>query len=139
MEYLEEVAIKAAQGLASGSLKATKKKSTMNTIMDAALKINFVKDKIFEKAKGQVMKQTKGMYPAPLKILEVVRTGLDKGPVAGYEAECNGFGQLAMTSESKGLISLFHGQTECKKNAFGKPQRPAKQVDKAIISTQLTG
>ena len=25
-----------------------------------------------------------------------------------------------MTPEAKGLISLFHGQTECKKNKFGK-------------------
>ncbi len=126
MQYLEEVAIKAAKDLVKGSIKSGKKKGTMDRIMDAALKIGWVKDKVFEKAKGQVMKQTKGLYPAPLKILEVVRTGLDKGPASGYEAECQGFGELAMTEESKGLISLFHGQTECKKNAFGKPERKAK-------------
>jgi len=59
-------------------------------------------------------------------VLQVVRTGLDKGPVAGYAAEANAFGELAMTPESKGLISLFHGQTECKKNAFGEPKRAPK-------------
>lgn len=129
MEYLEEVAVQTAQNLVNGSLKATRKKSTMNKVMDAAMKIDFVKNKVFEKAKGQVMKLTKGLYPAPLKILEVVRTGLDKGPVTGYEAEAKGFGHLAMTPESRGLISLFHGQTECKKNSFGKPQRPVKSVN----------
>jgi enoyl-CoA hydratase/long-chain 3-hydroxyacyl-CoA dehydrogenase len=72
------------------------------------------------------MKATYGLYPAPLKILEVVRTGLDKGADAGYKAESEGFGQLSATKESRGLISLFHGQTECKKNKFGKPTKRAK-------------
>ena len=50
------------------------------------------------------------------------------GPVAGFEAEARSFGELAMTPECAGLISLFHGQTECKKNAFGKPARSPKLV-----------
>merc|ERR1719495_977387 len=76
------------------------------------------------------MKQTNGLYPAPLKILEVIRTGLDKGlgSAAGYKAEHEGFGQLAATSESNALIGLFHGQTECKKNKFGKPAKPTKSI-----------
>ena len=72
------------------------------------------------------MKKTGGLYPAPLKILEVIRTGLDKGPVVGYEAEAKGFAQLAMTPQSKGLISLFFGQTQCKKNRFDNPKNEVK-------------
>ena len=87
---------------------------------------DFVKNIVFDKAKEQVMKQTNGLYPAPLRILEVVRAGLDKGPTEGYKAEHIGFGELAATSESKALIGLFHGQTECKKNKFGKPAQPSK-------------
>ena len=34
------------------------------------------------------MKQTLGKYPAPLKIIEVTKTGMQKGQSAGYEAEC---------------------------------------------------
>lgn len=56
----------------------------------------------------------------------MLRTTLDKGSKAGYEAECETFGKLAMTKESRGLIGLFHGQTECKKNRFGKPERETK-------------
>ena len=33
------------------------------------------------------MKKTAGLYPAPLKIMEVIRTGIEKGEKAGYEAE----------------------------------------------------
>lgn len=148
------IAVKAAADIVSGKIKLGKKKSitgkltTMlfyviiysnvatksiiyvtfltDRVTDFAFSTNFVKNKVFETAKGKVMKQTKGLYPAPLRILDVVRTGLDKGAVAGYAAEAKAFGELAMTPEARGLISLFHGQTECKKNAFGEPKRPAK-------------
>lgn len=36
------------------------------------------------------------------------------------------FGELAMTKESQALIGLFNGQTACKKNRFGKPEREVK-------------
>ena len=88
-----------------------------------ALGFDKVKDYVFNMAKSKVMKQTNGLYPAPLKILEVIRAGVDKGPDGGYQAEREGFGELCVTPESKALITLFHGQTECKKNKFGKPAR----------------
>ena len=138
LEYLEEVAIKTAKDLASGDLKAKRgPKNTMEKVMATALQYDFAKDQVFKKAKSSVMKLSGGLYPAPLKILEVVRTGLDKGPKVGYEVESKSFGELAATSESKGLIGLFHGQTECKKNRFGKPERPAKNL--AILGAGLMG
>lgn len=67
----------------------------------------------------------------------MIRTGVEKGIAAGYEAESRGFGELAMTPQSKGLITLFKGQTECKKNRFGKPQREVKTV--AVLGAGLMG
>merc|ERR1719288_461710 len=78
-----------------------------------------------------------GLYPAPLEILRVIRTGLDKGSKEGYAAESEGFGKLSATPESKGLISLFHGQTECKKNKFGKPANPSKTL--GVLGAGLMG
>lgn len=43
--------------------------------MKFALGFDYVKNYVFDTAKGKVMKQTNGLYPAPLKILEVIRTG----------------------------------------------------------------
>ena len=40
----------------------------------------------------------------------MIRTGLERGLVAGYEAEAQGFAELGMTSESKALKGLFFGQ-----------------------------
>jgi enoyl-CoA hydratase/long-chain 3-hydroxyacyl-CoA dehydrogenase len=74
------------------------------------------------------MKQTGGVYPAPLKILDVIKTGLESGPAAGYAAESQGFGELGMTRESKALISIFHGQTACKKNPFAQKGESVPKV-----------
>jgi len=140
-KYLEQIAIGVARDLATDKMKMPKRgpKNTTEKLTAAAMGYDFVKDYVFKTAKGKVMKQTNGLYPAPLKILEVIRTGLDKGlgSAAGYKAEHEGFGQLAATSESNALIGLFHGQTECKKNKFGKPAKPTKSI--GILGAGLMG
>ena len=55
--------------------------------MDKAFEIEMVRNYIFNQVKAKVMGQTKGLYPAPLRILEVIKTGVEKGPEAGFEAE----------------------------------------------------
>lgn len=116
LKYLEQTAILVARDIANGKIKIDHSpKSVIDKIMNYALTFEFVKDQIFKKARAQVMKMSGGLYPAPLKILDVIRTGLDKGPAAGYEAEAQAFGQLAVSPQCKGLISLFFGQTACKK------------------------
>ena len=129
-KYLEQIAIGVARDLASDKMKLPKRgpKNNVEKLTAMALNYDFVKDYVFKTAKGKVMKQTNGLYPAPLKILEVIRTGLDEGlgSAKGYKAEHEGFGELAATSESGALIGLFHGQNECKKNKFGKPAKPTK-------------
>lgn len=45
-----------------------------------------------------------------------------------------------MTNESKALIGLYYGMTACKKNRFGKPQRPVQYVfTKVVIYSVLIG
>lgn len=137
-KYLEQVAVEIAKQIATGKLKVDRsKKPLTDKVLNFALQYNWVKDQIFGKAKAQVMKMSGGLYPAPLKILEVIRTGIDKGLDAGYEAEARGFGELAMTPQSKGLFGLFKGQTECKKNRFGKPEKQVKTV--AVLGAGLMG
>ena len=43
----------------------------LSEVMDFALSYDVGKNFVFNKAKSQVMKMTSGLYPAPLKILEV--------------------------------------------------------------------
>lgn len=137
LEYLEEVAIKAAKDLASGSLKPNRKKSLVEKITRFALKYKYPQDFVFNKAKETVMKMTQGVYPAPLKIIEAVKTGFEKGLTEGYKQEAKGFGQLTVTPESNALIGLFHGQTQCKKNPFGKPSKKVERV--GVLGAGLMG
>jgi enoyl-CoA hydratase/long-chain 3-hydroxyacyl-CoA dehydrogenase len=127
----------------------------MKKVEKAAFGLRPVKDYVFNMAKGKVLKQTNGLYPAPIKILSpsgqvchtnticcqtntiCVLSGLDGGASAGYEAERTKFGELVATSESRGLISMFHGQTECKKNKFGPPAAPSKTL--GILGAGLMG
>lgn len=129
LEYLEEVAVDIAKQLASGKLKPNRKRGLTERLTRTIMSIQYVQDNIiFKKARDTVMKLTNGLYPAPLKILDVVKTGLQQGPIAGFEAERKGFGELTVTSESNALIGLFDGQTHCKKNRFGKPSKEIKNV-----------
>jgi len=138
LEYLEEVAVSIAQQLASGKLKPNRKRPLVERLTRSILNIQYVQDNVvFKKARETVMKMTNGLYPAPLKILDVVKTGLQKGPVAGYEAERKGFGELAVTNESKALLGLFEGQTHCKKSRFGKPKNSIKEI--AVLGSGLMG
>jgi len=138
-KYLEEVAIGVAKKLGDGTMKLPVRgpKSKMEKLTQAALGVGPVKDYVWKQATSKVMKATNGMYPAPLKILDVIRAGLDNGPAAGYEAESKGFGELVASPESKGLISLFHGQTECKKNKFGPPAKRSNTI--AVLGAGLMG
>uniref|UniRef100_A0A803VAT4 enoyl-CoA hydratase n=1 Tax=Ficedula albicollis TaxID=59894 RepID=A0A803VAT4_FICAL len=106
-------------------------------LTDYAMALPFVRQQVYKTVEGKVQKQTKGLYPAPLKIIEVVKTGLDQGRDAGYLVEAQSFGQLAVTKESKALMGLYHGQVHCKKNKFGTPQKEVKTL--AVLGAGLMG
>ncbi|KAM8833143.1 hydroxyacyl-CoA dehydrogenase trifunctional multienzyme complex subunit alpha b [Synchiropus picturatus] len=137
IDYLEEVAVQCARGIASKKIQLTKPKGTMQKIQDYIMGFELVRNQIYKTVKGKVMKQSKGLYPAPLKIIDCVKTGVEQGSAAGYLAESQNFGQLAKTSESAALIGLYHGQVACKKNRFGTPQRDVKTL--AILGAGLMG
>ena len=61
----------------------------------------------FRQARSAAVKETKGHYPAPLKALEAIQIGLEKGMDAGLEAEARLFGELATSDVSRNLIALF--------------------------------
>ncbi|XP_013781098.1 trifunctional enzyme subunit alpha, mitochondrial-like [Limulus polyphemus] len=137
LSYLEEVAVDTASKLARGEMKPQRKRPLIERVTQKAFSYSYIREQLFKKVQAQVIKQTQGLYPAPLKILEVVKTGLESGSTAGYQAECMGFGELAMTPHSRALIGLYHGQTLCKKNRFGAPSIYAKKV--GVVGAGLMG
>ncbi len=95
---------------------------------------------ILKGAKGMVDKQTKGLYPAPYKILHTVEESLTKGLEAGFEAEARGFGELVISPEANSLIHLFFASTESKKDTSVAPSVKPMKVEKiGILGAGLMG
>ena len=136
-QYLEKIALQTAKDLADGKLKVDRTRPFVERATNYFLSRRPLLDSVvLRMARDKIIKQTHGNYPAPLKILDVVRAGLTNGPDAGYEMEAKSFGELSQSTQSAALIGLFHGSTECKKNKYG----PAKKVQNlGVIGAGLMG
>ncbi|NVK24147.1 MAG: fatty acid oxidation complex subunit alpha FadJ [Gammaproteobacteria bacterium] len=120
-----------------GKPKAKKQKQPLVTRL---LENNFIGRKIvFDQAGKQVMKQTKGNYPAPLRIIECIRTGIEMGKRKGLEIEAQRFSELCMTSESKSLRGLFFATTEMKKENGVEGVEPKVVEQAGILGGGLMG
>ncbi|OON14467.1 enoyl-CoA hydratase/isomerase family protein, partial [Opisthorchis viverrini] len=138
MAYLESIAVSCAENLANGNLKATKApRSVVQRILWKALDYEPLRKLFFKQARNKVMKQSHGLYPAPMKLVDVFETSVKMGPKVGYDLESKVFGELAMTNECKSLIGLFLGHTECKKQRVPAPKQPVKRL--GVLGAGLMG
>lgn len=88
---------------------------------------------VFSAARKQVMKNTKGKYPAPLKILDLLAEihGLEIEEALKREAKA--FAVLAVTPISKRLIELFLLSESVKKTNGVGPEVKAKKIERAAV------
>lgn len=96
---------------------------------------------VFEQARRQTRKKTRGNYPAPERILDVVETGLAHGAARGYDAETRAFGELAATPEARELINIFFATNELKKDpGIENPDvKPAEVHKVGVLGAGLMG
>ncbi|ERE67370.1 trifunctional enzyme subunit alpha [Cricetulus griseus] len=153
IEYLEEVAITFAKGLADRKVSTKPSKGLIDKLTSYAMTIPFVRQQIYKTVEEKVKKQTKGLYPAPLKIIDLsiyniylVLEGNEPKKSPSLDPEVppflvpfafQKFGELALTKESKALMGLYNGQVLCKKNKFGAPQKNVQHL--AILGAGLMG
>ncbi len=129
-EGLLQAAIKVAK---EGFKRRPRKKGLLDKALDTSMGKNF----ILKKARETVNRQTRGNYPAPLKILDCVEIGIDNGLAAGLEAESAGFAYLHGTDACKNLIGLFLAMQDNKKL---KSTAKTNQVDTiAMIGAGFMG
>jgi 3-hydroxyacyl-CoA dehydrogenase/enoyl-CoA hydratase/3-hydroxybutyryl-CoA epimerase len=89
---------------------------------------------LFEQARKQLLKKTKGFYPAPLKALEAVRAGVEHGMDEGLKVEAKFFGELVVSDVSRRLVELFFASNELKKdNGTSNPSVKPREVKKVGI------
>lgn len=88
---------------------------------------------ILRKAREGVMEKTRGLYPAPLKILDVVGAGLDLPMERALHLEAEAFGELTVTPEAGSLTHVFLASTAAKND----PQLPgnpeAREVERVAV------
>ncbi len=111
---LKEIGVKKALELAKKGHKRKRKRS----LVDAFLESPFGRGIVFKQARQMVMRQTRGLYPAPLEIIDSVEFGWRKGVLKGIEKDIERFVKLVMTPEAKSLMTIFFGMTDLKKNPF---------------------
>ncbi len=118
---LKEVAVQFALKLAKfGSPFAQenkKRKMDKTMVMKFALEENpFGRALLFKKAKQTLLKKTGGHYPAPEKILEVLKTFAENGFEASRELEAKYFGELVVSPVAQRLMEIFFATTALKKD-----------------------
>ena len=131
----EQIAL--SEQLKSGTFKG---KTRKQSLMDKLLENNSLgRSIIFKQAKKMVQSKTKGNYPAPLKIIDCIKTGCEQAPAKGYQVEAEHFGQLVMSDVSAQLRNLFFATTDMKKEQGieGVDAKPVKNV--AVLGGGLMG
>lgn len=89
---------------------------------------------VYSGAKKEVMKSTKGFYPAPLEAIKVIAKtyGLSNRQRA-LEIEMAGFVEVATTPVSKYLIDLYYMMEEVKKQTGVSGPVKAREVKKIAV------
>jgi 3-hydroxyacyl-CoA dehydrogenase/enoyl-CoA hydratase/3-hydroxybutyryl-CoA epimerase len=107
---------------------------------DRVMKLAPVRRFVISKARSQTLKLTKGKYPAPLKILEVINKGLGSSEEKALELEAQGFAELLMTPESKQLVNIFFAMTELKKDTGIDSDHQARKINSVgVLGAGLMG
>lgn len=123
--------------LASG--RATSARRTKRGLLSRALDDTPVGRRIvLRQARRQVLKETGGHYPAPLRALDVIRRSAKLSLDDALRIEAQALGELIVTDVSKNLIHVFHLLEGAKKTGPpGAQPRPVEQV--AVLGAGVMG
>jgi 3-hydroxyacyl-CoA dehydrogenase/enoyl-CoA hydratase/3-hydroxybutyryl-CoA epimerase len=102
-EYLVEVAVR----MLAGGKRRSQNHWLTNNLLVAAL--------LARKLQSQLLKKTRGHYPAVLKALEVVTQGISKSIPESLALERNGILELVQTEACRSLVRMFFLQESAKK------------------------
>ena len=134
-QILADVAERAALRHMEG--KVTRRRMSLK---DRCLKMPWIRGMVLKAARGKVMKSTRGLYPAPLAILDVAEASLSSSRKQALEVESAMFGQLAVSPQAKQLMNIYFATNDLKKESFIDSDASAGAVDcVGIIGGGLMG
>ena len=88
---------------------------------------------LFKMARKNVLKTTRGHYPAPLAALDAIRDMVGKSHTEASQMESNAFGQLCVTDISKNLIHVFYLDDAYRKKRWTAAESPLSTIQKAGV------
>ena len=145
VSILEDVAAKLALSLAAKGApfaKRARKAKAKDAITTLALEKNPLgRSVLFKQARKELFKKTGGHYPAPERVVDVLKALANDGFDASREVEARSFGELTVSSVAHRLIEIFFATTALKKDTgVSDPAVKARQVDKvAMLGAGLMG
>lgn len=114
-------------------IKKRESKGITGVVLDSVI----VRKIIFQKAREKVFSQTKGFYPAPLKILEHLEKSFSRPRQEYLQNEAQAFAQLSQTSQSKNLQHVFFLTDQSKK--FDKTKSVKQLTRGAVLGAGTMG
>jgi 3-hydroxyacyl-CoA dehydrogenase/enoyl-CoA hydratase/3-hydroxybutyryl-CoA epimerase len=134
-EQVKETALQFARDVVSGVdvLSHSRSRRKQKGLFPLLLEKNpFGRALIFRIAKKNVLKKTKGHYPAPLEAIKAIKYGIKKSLPKGLKMEAQLFGKMIISTISKNLIKIFFWTEAVKKeNGTQNPDIEIKSVTKA--------
>ncbi len=94
---------------------------------------------VLRTARKRVAKRTGGHYPAPLKVLEVVRRGLGRSMRRRFELEAEAVGELAASPVCKNLLLLFQLRERARKGPWAEGGSAAQVNRAAVVGAGIMG
>jgi len=135
---LERVALDAARRLAEGWQPRRRTGGFAGFLLDRTAPGRAF---VLRMAQRQVLKQTRGHYPAPLAALRAIGHGLAHGVEAGLDMEAALFAELAVGEVSRNLVRIFFATTALKKDpgvaGDAPPPKPVNAI--AVIGAGFMG
>lgn len=95
---------------------------------------------LFNQVRKDVLKKTKGFYPAALKAIELIKRAYGKDMAWSFAQESKAFSELAVTEVSKNLIKVFYLTEEFRKISWVDANIKPGQINKcAVVGAGVMG
>lgn len=138
-EQFEDRCLAFAQELADGGggkRKGRRRQGPLGRFLDGS---RLGRAMVLRAARKQVLRRTRGRYPAPLKVLEVVRKSGGRSLAAGLELEAQAAGELLVSAACRNLLFLFRLRERARKApwAEGGVAKPVRRL--AVIGAGVMG
>ncbi|MEN8147211.1 MAG: 3-hydroxyacyl-CoA dehydrogenase NAD-binding domain-containing protein [Campylobacterota bacterium] len=114
-------------------LDVTKRKKILSRRHTPTLLERFLPSLIYSLTQKEVLKKTKGKYPAPLEVIKHFKKIRNMGIYEALEAETQSFADLALTKESKHLIELFFTSEALKHDKGVDDNAQTKEIKRAAV------